>query len=274
MNNSKFNIFINKKTISIFDRGFNYGDGVFETILVKDLCPLYLKEHIRRLHKGCAKLKIQKPSLLIIKNNIKKCIGKSNNCIIKIILTRGSGNFGYEFINSVKPNLYFVKIKNNKKENNVISSVNLGIAKYKIKENTYLSRIKHMNRIDQVLIASELNKSKKFSDLLVVNKGLIIETLASNIFFVKENKNNLIFYTPRLDNYGVDGVMRNIIISYLKKKKYKIYITNIPFTTINSYSYCFKVNTIKGLVFIDRIEKKKFSKADMLYNVFNNFIYA
>ena len=274
MNNSKFNIFINKKTVSIFDRGFNYGDGVFETILVKDLCPLYLKEHIRRLHKGCVKLKIQKPSLLIIKNNIKKCIGKSNNCIIKIILTRGSGNFGYEFINSVKPNLYFVKIKNNKKENNIISSVNLGIAKYKIKENTYLSRIKHMNRIDQVLIASELNKSKKFSDLLVINKGLIIETLASNIFFVKENKNNLIFYTPRLDNYGVDGVMRNIIISYLKKKKYKIYITNIPLTTINSYSYCFKVNTIKGLVFIDRIEKKKFSKADMLYNVFNNFIYA
>ena len=75
MNNSKFNIFINKKTISVFDRGFNYGDGVFETILVKDLCPLYLKDHIRRLHKGCTKLKIQKPSLLIIKNNIKKCIG-------------------------------------------------------------------------------------------------------------------------------------------------------------------------------------------------------
>ncbi len=274
MNNSKFNIFINKKTVSIFDRGFNYGDGLFETILVKDLSPLYLKEHLQRLHKGCVKLKIQKPSLLTIKNNIKKCIGKSNNCIIKIILTRGVGSLGYEFINSIKPNLYFIKIKNNVKDSDITSSVNLGIAKYEIKENTYLSRIKHINRIDQALIASELNKVKNINDLLVINKGLIIETLASNIFFVKKIKNNLTFYTPKLDNYGIDGVMRNVIINYLKKKKYKIYVVEIPLTKIKFYNYCFKVNTIKGLVFIDSIQKKKFPKADMLYNIFNNFIYT
>tara|TARA_B100001996_G_scaffold295556_1_gene235827 strand:+ start:1496 stop:2326 length:831 start_codon:yes stop_codon:yes gene_type:complete len=274
MNNSKFNIFINKKTVSIFDRGFNYGDGLFETILVKDLSPLYLKEHLQRLHKGCVKLKIQKPSLLTIKNNIKKCIGKSNNCIIKIILTRGIGSLGYEFINSIKPNLYFIKIKNNVKDSDLTSSVNLGIAKYEIKENTYLSKIKHINRIDQALIASELNKAKNINDLLVINKGLIIETLASNIFFVKKIKNNLTFYTPKLDNYGIDGVMRNVIINYLKKKKYKIYVVEIPLTKIKFYNYCFKVNTIKGLVFIDSIQKKKFPKADMLYNIFNNFIYT
>ena len=274
MNNSKFNIFINKKTVSIFDRGFNYGDGLFETILVKDLSPLYLKEHLQRLHKGCVKLKIQKPSLLTIKNNIKKCIGKSNNCIIKIILTRGIVRPGYEFINSIKPNLYFIKIKNNVKDSDITSSVNLGIAKYEIKENTYLSRIKHINRIDQALIASELNKVKNINDLLVINKGLIIETLASNIFFVKKIKNNLTFYTPKLDNYGIDGVMRNVIINYLKKKKYKIYVVEIPLTKIKFYNYCFKVNTIKGLVFIDSIQKKKFPKADMLYNIFNNFIYT
>ena len=274
MNNSKFNIFINKKTVSIFDRGFNYGDGLFETILVKDLSPLYLKEHLQRLHKGCVKLKIQKPSLLTIKNNIKKCIGKSNNCIIKIILTRGIGSLGYEFINSIKPNLYFIKIKNNVKDSDLTSSVNLGIAKYEIKENTYLSKIKHINRIDQALIASELNKVKNINDLLVINKGLIIETLASNIFFVKKIKNNLTFYTPKLDNYGIDGVMRNVIINYLKKKKYKIYVVEIPLTKIKFYNYCFKVNTIKGLVFIDSIQKKKFPKADMLYNIFNNFIYT
>jgi len=186
MNNSKFNIFINKKTVSIFDRGFNYGDGLFETILVKNSSPLYLKDHIRRLHEGCLKLNINKPPSLLIKNNIKKCIGKNNNCIIKIILTRGSGSFGYEILNSTTPNIYFIKINNDKKERQPVSPMNLGISQYKIKENKYLSRIKHMNRIDQALIANELNKNNKFNDLLVTNNGLIIETLASNIFFVKK----------------------------------------------------------------------------------------
>ena len=51
MNHSRFNIFLNPKNISIKDRGFNYGDGLFETILVKDSKILYLKEHVERLEK-------------------------------------------------------------------------------------------------------------------------------------------------------------------------------------------------------------------------------
>ena len=60
MNHSRFNIFLNPKNISIKDRGFNYGDGLFETILVKDSKILYLKEHVERLHDGCNILHFKK----------------------------------------------------------------------------------------------------------------------------------------------------------------------------------------------------------------------
>ena len=109
MNHSRFNIFLNPKNISIKDRGFNYGDGLFETILVKDSKILYLKEHVKRLHDGCNILHLKKPSFLIIKDNIKKVIGRNKNCIIKIILTRGDNSFGYKIPIDIKHNLYFIR---------------------------------------------------------------------------------------------------------------------------------------------------------------------
>ena len=58
---SKFNIFINTKKVSINDRSFLYGDGLFETILVRDGKIYYLKDHYSRLKKGSKLLKILIP---------------------------------------------------------------------------------------------------------------------------------------------------------------------------------------------------------------------
>ena len=58
---SKFNIFINTKKVSINDRSFLYGDGLFETILVRDGKICYLKDHYSRLKQGSKLLKILIP---------------------------------------------------------------------------------------------------------------------------------------------------------------------------------------------------------------------
>ena len=77
-----------KNQISIYDRGFMYGDSVFETILVKDYKPQYLNEHLSRLFKGCKFLEINKPDdemLLTILTKLlvdKQFIVNSNVCVI------------------------------------------------------------------------------------------------------------------------------------------------------------------------------------------------
>ena len=272
MNNSKFNIFINPKNISIHDRGFNYGDGLFETILVKDSKIKYLIDHIKRLHAGCKKLNLNKPGSDLLKQNIKKTIGIKTNCIIKIILTRGSSSFGYKFTKAMSHNLYFIqhdKISTVKKNR----AVKLKISNYNIYENSDLAKIKHLNRIDQCLIASELNNKKNMDDLVVIYNNNIIETLSSNIFFVKINKSNIIFYSPEITKYGIDGIMKNQIIKFLKNKKYKVLEQDISIKTLKNYDVSFKVNSVQGLVFIDQIENNKFSKDHIIYNILKDFIY-
>ena len=272
MSNPKFNIFINKKTIPITDRGFSYGDGLFETILVKNNKLLFFPDHAQRLLNGCDILEIKKPSMAVLKKSAVMSIGKSDSCIIKIIITRGNSLQGYRFPASIKPNIYFIKIPVvEKKENN---SVKLGVSKYLLKNFSELSKIKHMNRLEQVLIVNELNKHSKISDLAVMSvKKNIIETLSSNIFFVEEKQKALVFETPCIESCGIEGVMRKNIIKFLKQKKYQIIIKNININTINKYNYCFKVNSISGVIFIDQIGKNKFLKPKFLYNELKSFIY-
>ena len=67
--------------------------------------------------------------------------------------------------------------------------------------------------------------------------------------------------------------MREKIIESLKRKGFKINIKNIEASDIKKYTSCFKVNSIKGIIFIDRMGKNKFSKPEILYNILKSFIY-
>jgi len=274
MTNSKFNIFINKKTISVNDRAFNYGDGLFETILVKNNKIIYLKEHVKRLHKGCDIIFINKPTFSLIKKNAEIAIGNRKNCILKIILSRGSCDFGYQYPKDLIPNLYFIRTSISSDKGNMTEMVDVAYANYKPLGNNNLSKIKHLNRLDQCLIANELQNIKNgYNDLVITQNKNIIETLSSNLFFAKEIKKQYFFDTPLISDFGIKGVMREKIIQSLRKKGYKVNIKNIGVSNVQKYTSCFKVNSVKGIIFIDRMGKNKFSKPEILYNMLKSFIY-
>ncbi|MEC8996239.1 MAG: aminodeoxychorismate lyase [Pseudomonadota bacterium] len=272
MNRTKFNVYINKKTIPWNDRGFNYGDGVFETILIKNNQPIYLKDHIKRMHAGCSALKILKPKEALIKKSIQSCIGKTNQCVVKVILTRGVSNFGYKIQPDITPNIYFFKIKLRKSI--IGEKIKLSFSKYHLKDNSQLSKIKHLGRLEQVFVANNLQQQKRFNDLIVCDeRNNIIECLSSNIFFIKIIGEKFIFYTPKINACGIEGIMRNKIIKYLRSANLNINIIEINKKKFNLYDSCFTTNSIQGLNFIDQIDKKKFSKPKLLYNKLKRFIY-
>ena len=86
-------------------------------------------------------------------------------------------------------------------------TIKLGVANYLPSENVNLSKIKHLNRLDQCLTSHELLYKKKIQDLVILHRGNIIECISSNIFFVKNHNNMLIFDTPFINDFGVEGIM-------------------------------------------------------------------
>ena len=94
-------------SISIFDRGFLYGDGIFETILVIKKKPQNLDIHIRRIKIGCKVLKIKNLDISLLQRQINKCLKDVGDCTLSINITRGTARKrGYNInIGEVRPNI-------------------------------------------------------------------------------------------------------------------------------------------------------------------------
>ena len=266
----KTQVFINPKSIPVNDRAFNYGDGLFETILVNDGEPLFLKEHLIRLNSGCKKLRIKLPSHTLIEKSINKSIGNTKKCIIKIIYSRGISTHGYTYDKKIKPLLYIIK----KKPINIKRSlfISLGYSKYKLCDNPFLSKIKHLNRLEQIL-GFTLTDRKESNNVLIDKNNNIIECISSNIFLYTIKKNNFNFVTPDLSNSGVDGIMKKIIIKFMKRKKINIRENIIKQKDIKKFHGAFICNSVTGIQFIKKIDKHTFSHSRELETVLGKFIY-
>lgn len=254
-------------SISIFDRGFLYGDSVFETILVINSQPKNLDDHIKRIKLGCKILKIRNLDTNLLYKHIKKCLKHESDCILSINITRGTvKKRGYNInVGNIKPNIilttsalsHYPKIYS-------LKGINTKFSKSNISECSSLSKIKHTNRLEQVLATNEI--TKKYPELILCDKKeYIVEGIASNIFFIKNN----IFYTPILDESGVEGIMKLNIIKILKKNKIKVIQKKIKKNTIMNYDGAFFCNSIRLIWNINSIEDHKYRSNENIKNLIN-----
>ena len=264
-------VHINKNNVSIKDRAFNYGDGLFETIHVRKNKPLFVDDHIKRLNHGCKKLNIPVVSNKIIRESIKKSISHSNECIVKIIYSRGLSEHGYCYEKNISPQLYVFKknIKNVERK----LFISLGYSKYFMQTNTNLSKIKHLNRIEQILGFTMSAKDKHDDYILFNTQKKIIECISSNIFFYTYKNNNFKFSTPNLAACGVEGIMKQQIIGLLKRKEIKIIEKDIEKKDIIKFDGCFICNVVKGVQFVKKIDKKYINHSSQIQDLLRKYIY-
>lgn len=201
-------------TVSVSDRGLAYGDGVFETIRIANGQPLLLDAHLERLITGARRLSMPSDDIAdLIQRDIRLAdISSRHTAVLKIMLTRGSGGRGYR--PDIAPQLrriltlhdyYPSLVAAREGVRAVFCQTPLGI-------NPRLARIKHMNRLEQVLASAELAVANDaFEGLMCDTEGYVVEGTRSNVFIAVDG----MLQTPLIDRAGVEGVMRNFIMSIM-----------------------------------------------------------
>ena len=246
------------KTIDVRDRSVQYGDGVFETIAVKEKSLKFWKEHYQRLNKGCKVLKIKCPPEVFLKKEINKFLRKTKKekLVLKIIISRGVGGRGYSPPRNTKPTrILGIYDWPNYPLKNFTKGIQMNICKTRISDQPALSGIKHLNKLEQIIARLEWQSKAISESIMLDSNDNVIEGTMSNFFGVKEN----VFYTSTIKFAGIEGIMREVILKLLKKNKKKYIIKKITLKEFLKFDEIFMCNSIFGIWPVIKISKKRFS---------------
>ena len=211
-----------KSTAKTFinDRGYQFGDAIYEVILYREGTFFDLNGHLTRLRNSLRSLdidlKISNNSLLIIIKHLIR-INKIKIASIYIQVSRGVYERDHSYINmKMKPVLVVTtkKIKNN-------FEVNIkGVKVITLKETRWsYPNIKTVQLLPNVLAKTEANKNDAYEAIFVDKEGYITEGSSSNIWIL--NKDNKL-YTRDLDGSILPGITRNTVLNCAKNNKFSI----------------------------------------------------
>lgn len=246
--------------ISPNDRGFKFGDGVFETIKIFNSKTIWWERHLKRMNAGLNSLKITtdigkilaQSNDLIAKNNIE-------NGLLRISITRGESSKGYLPTSECSANILIQTIPAREVE---YSPKDLLISSYnKIPDTCLPSHAKSIaNGLNSSLARLEANENNFFEALMLTTNGKIAECSSGNIFWYKKGtiytpKNNLIKGVLReflLENSEIPIIEGDYNIEHLKDAE-EVFISNIswivlPIKSINPVGFCYESSKICNML--------------------------
>lgn len=198
-----------KEQIEISDRGFQYGDGLFETIAVDNGQPVFFDRHLDRLKTGCRRLYIPFPGSELLAMEVKELSKYSSKAVLKLILTRGSGGRGYRQPDVIQTtrviSLYPFP---DYPENYKVQGISARFCETRLGLNPALAGIKHLNRLEQILARAEWTDASVQEGIMLDMNGHVIEGTMTNLFYIKNNT----LHTSSLNQSGIAGIMRSIIL--------------------------------------------------------------
>ncbi len=243
--------------VSVFDRGFLFGDGVFETIRVYDSHLLFLNRHLQRLHQSCECLGLSLPTPqpdwgpllkeLIERNNL-------NHSMIRITLSRGVGGLGLDpLVSSNSTVVIFPRPIPQLSEDQKKHGVSLTILKTRRQPSCALpSQAKSLNYLNNILAKQEARMAQTFDGLLLNTEGFLAEATTSNFFFVKDKR----LHTPSLQCGILPGITREIVLELARKEGIGLQEGAFRSEDLRDVDEAFLTNTGFGVLPVNTIEAR------------------
>ncbi len=204
------NRFVLKKeaSVSVFDRGFLYGDGVFETVRAYNGKIFLLSRHLNRLSDAANRLGISIPNAdrlttLFYETLNRNCL---RNTLLRLTLTRGETKGKPTLVIFTRPNRYTRPLYKKGVFGQVVTLLH---HPQKAKERA----LKSISFLNHVLAKQEAAQSGAFEAILLNANGYLSEGSISNLFWIRAGR----LYTPAVSVGILSGITRALVIELAKE---------------------------------------------------------
>lgn len=238
--------------VAASNRGLNYGDGLFETLLVNNGQPRGWQAHMDRLGAGCERLGIDMPAQAILLREVQTVSAGLADAVVKIVLCRGGFARGY----LPSQDVACVRIVSahefpQNTQENAARGVKARVCDLRLAIQPALGGIKHLNRLEQVLASSEPFTAGVTEGILLDREDHIISAISANIFLIMEDR----LLTPRLDRCGVRGVIRSQILAACSGRCEQ---RRIQVDLLQEADEVFICNSVRGIVPVTAIDDQDY----------------
>lgn len=243
--------------ISVMDRGFLFGDGIFEVLVGFNKKLIALKEHLARLRYSGKCIGLELPwSDEELGEEVLDVYSRTEfpKSYVRIGVTRGEGLGIVPGPTSLNKLIYI--LPNHPSPARIYSE---GLAvKLEFKQSTTRGpSIKNPFYLPSIVKMLDLKND--YDDVLWVNNEQeITEASTSNIFFIGRDGNKSYVETPALDSGLLGGITRQIVIKLLKENNIDVREGTILQEELARFDEAFLTSTVRGLAPIRRIDDKKF----------------
>jgi 4-amino-4-deoxychorismate lyase len=239
------------------DRGFHYGDGIFETMRLVGGRVRFLEDHWQRLILGCARLGIAAPSIDVLNFELDQLIKGQEDGVIKLVVSRGRSERGY------RPPMGSQSSRLWQLHTSLPQSATHGIqirwCTTRLARNERLAGIKHCNRLEQILAQAEWSDPAIAEGLMLDTDGELVCATMSNVFLVLDQ----VIVTPDLRYAGVEGVMRKNVLCLADQLGLSVELRAVRAEEVARAEEIFLTNAVRGIQPVIKLDQQSWSVGSM-----------
>ncbi len=242
-------------TVSVFDRGFLYGDSVFETIATRGGKAVDLEAHVARLAGSAARVYIPMPvDAEVIEREVRLAIEESRfpESTIRLILTRGSSALGLEPALAESP-LRVVLVLPQKRPAPELYERGIAVVTFRtqrVAESTEAVGAKVGNYLVAVLAMREASARRAQEALILDAHGRVVEGASSNVFIVEEDR----LLTPPEEAGILLGITRQRILEIAHDLGISLTLCELPLERVMKAKEVFISSSVREILSVVRID--------------------
>lgn len=259
------------ESLPLPDRGLEYGDGVFETFLVHQGNPLFPVYHMDRLKHGLKVLRLPyclndvQSQLKIAASGAKRIRWST----LRLSVIRGPGPRGYRPSPSSPTRIVIYVSGLDRDCATMAQPAALCVADLRLSDQPLLARIKHLNRLEQVMAAVQAQSVNAEEAVMFDRAGHLTSVIAGNIFLVCHGE----LLTPLLVECGVAGTRRRLIIEkWAHEIGFKIRETRLSSAELFQAEEVFYSNSLQTVRPIAQIGDQNWESHNVCKALFQRFL--